>query len=147
LKLQTLKIENQYPFEFYGSLFLIYQTDQNKLVVPIQHMCEVLGMEFKIELRRIKSNEVFSNKLYMIRTQVIEDNGKAREKNLPCIAVQCLPYWVSWIDTKNVGKRKRAKIVRFQRSTLDYLWLTHCSDILPDTLITDPEPQSETKQE
>ena len=131
---QSMKIIKQYPFEFYGLIFLIYQTDQDKLVVPILHLCEVLGLNYGNQCRLVKNHEILSGHLYKIRPQVFQKNGQARERDLLCISLECLPYWLGWINVKGTSKRVHSKIAQFQREVVEALWMIHCSEILPDTL-------------
>ncbi len=138
MKLQTI-IVNQYPFEFYGATFLIYQTDQGKLVVPILNLCNVLGLNYGNQCRRAKNHEILSDRLYKIRAQILQENGRPQERDLLCISLEYLPYWLGWIDVKEVRKPAHSKIVRFQRDVIEVLWLTHCSEILPDTLVIETE--------
>ena len=132
-----MEIINQYPFEFYGSIFLIYETDQNKLVIPIRDMCDVLGLNFRSQLQRIKNHMVLSENLSTIRDPVLQKNGKARESDLVCIALECLPYLLAWIDVKGMKRSARAKIIRYKRDVITMLWTANVFEILPDTLITE----------
>ena len=141
-----MEIVHKYIFEFYGSSFLIYQTDQNKLLVPIQHMCEVLGSDFKSQYQRIKKHTVLSEYLFTVRIPVLQEiTNKFRDSDLPCVSLDGLPYLLAWIDVKGMKRSARAKIIRFQRQALQRLWAENADEILPDTLITDLDLPSTTE--
>jgi hypothetical protein len=139
---QRLKIVKQIPFEFYGLIFLLYQTDQDKLVVPIQNLCKVLGLNYGNQCRRVKNHEILSGHLYQVRPRVSPKNGPAQERDWLCLSLECLPYWLGWIDVRGTGKRAHDKIAKYQRDALEALWLKDCFEILPDTLDVREEARS-----
>jgi len=131
---QRLKIVKQYPFEFYDLIFLLYQTDQDELVVPIQNLCKVLGLNYGNQCRRVRQHEILSGHLYTVCANISPESGTARERDGLCISLDCLPYWLSWIDVRGTSKSDHGKSAKYQRDTVDALWLKHCFEILPDTL-------------
>jgi len=86
---QRLKIVKQYPFEFYDLIFLLYQTDQDELVVPIQNLCKVLGLNYGNQCRRLRQHEILSGHLYTVCTSV------SPRSHRPGSATGCALRWTA----------------------------------------------------
>ncbi len=137
-----MKIIKQYPMEFYGVRFLIYKTDERKLLVPLQHMCEILGLDFRSQLRRIKFHKVLSDNLFKIVASVQQKNGEFREQSMACITIQVMPFWLSWVDVMGIKKRLKDKVVSYQRGVVEMLWLDNLFELLPDDLIDESDEEN-----
>ena len=132
-----MKIIDQLPFEFYGSTFELYYTDERKLLLPLRNLCESLELDFSSQLRRIKDDEGLEDILYTVRAPVVQKNGAAQEREITCISLQRLPYWLGSVDTKRVKPELKEKVIRFKRQLADVAWAAFRSQILPEDMLAE----------
>lgn len=124
----------EYPFEFYGINFLLYQTGQNKLVVPIKPSCERLGLSYRSELHRLKSDDILRKALVTVEAPKKKQGGKV---NITCMVVEVFPYWLASLNLSKVNKRYQKKVAQYKNAVSDAWWSANISEILPDTLDLD----------
>jgi hypothetical protein len=127
----------QHPFEFYGIKFLLYQINQNKLVIPIQHACEKLGVSEKAEIRRLKADDILRDSLISVTAPINLEKGQIKRAKVICIVVEVFPYWLAMLNVSKINRTYRNKIAQYQMAVREAWWWANISEILPDTLNLD----------
>ena len=134
-----MKIIEQFPFEFYGSTFELYFTDQKLLLLPLRNICESLGISFSSQHRRIRDEEDEGLKevLYPLRAPVMQKDGVVQEREIICINLKKLPYWLGTIDTKRINPDIKDLVVRYKNEFADAAWAFFRSKMLPDYVLAE----------
>jgi P22_AR N-terminal domain/ORF6C domain len=132
-----MKIVDQFPFEFYGSLFELYMIDNRQLILPLRPLCEAMGMDFSAQTRRIERDEALADGLVMITAPVLRADGSAQEREVSCLALRLLPYWLGTIDSARVKPELKEKIIRFKRELATVAWAAFRSKILPSDMLAE----------
>lgn len=141
-----MKILDQLPFEFYGATFELYYTDQRLLLLPLRNLCEALGLDFSSQLRRIKNDEGLDDILFTLHAPVLQKDGVAQERDIACLNLHRLPYWLGSVDARRVAPDLKDKVIRFKRELADVAWAAFRTQILPEVMLAEFDatlPQSE----
>lgn len=48
------KVIDQFPFEFYGNYFTVALANDRKLYVPMQALCDAMGLQTHGQVRRLR---------------------------------------------------------------------------------------------
>ncbi len=130
-----MKIVDQFPFESYGSTFELYLTDKRSLILPVRPLCEAMGMDSRSQLRRIENDAAMSDGLSIVVAPVLRSDGSSQDREVACLALRLLPYWLGTIDASRVKPQLKEKIVRFKRELAAVAWAAFRSQmLLPDML-------------
>jgi hypothetical protein len=122
------------PFEFYGINFLLYQTGQNKLVVPIKPSCERLGLSYRSELYRLQSDDILRKALVIVE---VPEKNQGEKVTIASMSVEVFPYWLAMLNISKVNKRYQKKVAQYKNAVSDAWWWANIAEILPDTLNLD----------
>lgn len=132
-----MKILDQFPFEFYGSLFELYLTDQRTLLLPLRQLCEAMGLAYSSQLKRIKRDEALSDGLFSVRATVLQRGDVAQEREVSCLSLRHLPYWLGTIDAARVQPELKDKVIAFKRELVTVAWAAFRSQILPADMLAE----------
>jgi hypothetical protein len=132
------KIVDQFPFEFYGEHFPVGLGNDRKLYVPMQALCEAMGLQTHGQVRRIRENEATADALVNLNIVWSYGEGEAREREMICLRLDRLPFWMGTIQTNRIpDETKRERIVQFQRDFADIAWAAFRREILPDDMVAE----------
>ena len=132
-----MKIVDQYPFEFYGSTFELYLTDKRQLVLPLHSLCDAMELDFSAQTRRIERDEALADGLIMLTAPVLRSDGSSQEREVSCLALRLLPYWLGTIDSARVKAELKEKIIHFKRELATVAWAAFRSQILPSDMLAE----------
>lgn len=142
-----LKTMDQFPFEFYGAYFTVALANDRKLYVPMQALCEAMGLQTHGQIRRIREQGAMADALVNLTILWSYGDEPAREREMICLRLDRLPFWMGTIQTNRVADTdKRARIVQFQRDFADVAWAAFRREILPDDMVAELDaalPQAE----
>ncbi len=127
----AMKIVNQYHFEFYESIIPIYRSDRDEFFLPLRYLCNTLGLNVSTQINWIHRNTVLDDGLVRIVAPVEHKDGSVREREITCLLLQLLPYWLATLNTKRLKPQLKKKIIRFQRELIDVTWDALGPEILP----------------
>lgn len=131
----ALKIVDQFPFEFYGEHFTVGFGNDRKLYVPMQALCEAMGLQTHGQVRRIRENEATADALVNLNIVWSYGDNEAREREMICLRLDRLPFWMGTIQTNRIpDETKRERIVQFQRDFADIAWAAFRREILPEDM-------------
>jgi hypothetical protein len=129
------EIINHFPFEFYGDVFELYITDDLQPYLPVRKMCETLGLDPSGQLQRIKRDEVLDEASALLSPKGTEGWGGSRQ--LSCLQLRRLPYWLGTVDTDRVKPEHRDKVIAFKREFAEVAWAAFRSAIFPEDMLAE----------
>ena len=96
---------------------LVVSQDKEKFV-PIKPICQILGIDFSSQLKKIKEDEILSSTMVVLPTVAFDE--KTREMSV-------LPYkyifgWIFKINAKNVKTETKENVVKYQKMCYDVLF-------------------------
>lgn len=132
-----MKIIDQFPFEFYDHTFELYLTDQRQLILSLRSLCEAMGLDFSAQSRRVERDEALADGISMVVAPVMRKDGSSQEREVVCLTLRLLPYWLGTIDASRVKPELKDMIVRFKRELADVAWAAFRSQILPADMLAE----------
>lgn len=116
----SLKVVDQFPFEFYSDHFTVALASDRKLYVPMQALCHAMGLQTHGQVRRIREHEAMANALVNLNIVWSYGDEATRERDMICLRLDRLPFWMGTIQTNRIpDETKRERIVQFQRDFAD----------------------------
>jgi hypothetical protein len=138
ISMNSLKLLDQFPFEFYDSTFTAILASDRKLYVPLHDMCQSLGIQTNGQLRRIRDHEAIAPALVpLVITRAYQDED-AQSREMWCLRLDRLPYWLGTLQPSRIQDAdKRVRVVRFQLEFADVAWAAFRSQILPADMLAE----------
>lgn len=134
----TLKVIDQFPFVFYGDHFAVALASDRKLYVPIQALCDAMGLQTHGQVRRIREHEAMASALVNLNIVWSYGDEAAREREMICLRLDRLPFWMGTIQTNRIPDEiKRGRIVQFQLDFAEVAWAAFRREILPDDMLAE----------
>ena len=134
----SLKTIDQFPFEFYGDYFTVALANDRKLYVPMQALCDAMGLQTHGQIRRIRESEAMADALVNLTIVWSYGEDEAREREMVCLRLDRLPFWMGTVQTGRIpDEEKRVRIVQFQRDFADVAWAAFRREILPDDMLAE----------
>lgn len=132
----ALKPLDQFPFEFYGSHFSVYLASDRRLYVPLADLCNAMEIDTNAQAQRIRRNEAIDDALITLPLQVAYgDEGALQTRQLLCLWLNRLPYWLGTIEASRIPDAdRRRQVIRYQREFADVAWAAFRSEILPEEM-------------
>jgi len=125
-----------FPFVFYGEVFNAYLTDDRQWYLPLQDICLALGLDANGQRQRIQRDEALSDSLVNIPLETpYQDTTRTRE--VACLNIRRLPYWLGTIEASRVKEEHRKKIVLYKREFAEAAWAVFRSDMVPPDLLAE----------
>ncbi len=93
---ESMKDSNPKAVDFLGFQIECFQADDGSTYVPLKRLCEILGINYKWQMKKVKREEIFDEKVL----PYVGDDGKRRK--IFCLPVQSMYYWMFQIDPKTV---------------------------------------------
>lgn len=124
------------PFVFYGEVFTAYLADDHQWYLPLQNICEALGLDVSGQRQRIQRDEAIADQLVNIPIETPYQNT-TRTREVGCLNLRRLPYWLGTIDAGRVKEEHRKKVVLFKREFAEAAWAVFRSDIIPADMLAE----------
>jgi len=99
-----------------NQLQIIQQGDQK--LIPIKPLCQMLGIDFKSQYEKLKSDKILSST--MVLSTTVGADGKDRE--MVCLPFKYAFMWLAKIDVRNVHEDARDSLLIAQTKAYDLLW-------------------------
>lgn len=128
-----LQIIHSIPFEFYGEVFQAYLSDDRHWYIPLQDVCFALGVDTNGQRQRIQRDEAIQDRLVNIPMETAYQNT-TRVREVACLNLRALPYWLGTIDALRVKDEHRKKVILFKREFAEAAWFVFRSEIIPSEL-------------
>ncbi len=136
---EPIRILDEFPFTFYGDVFTVGLATDRKLYVPLRLVCRTLGIDYGAQRRRVLRDEAIADTLVVLRFQNYpHGEGETRPREVSCLRLDRLPYWLGTIDARRVKDKERGRaVVRFQREFADVAWAAFRTEILPEDVLAE----------
>ncbi|HKI53484.1 MAG TPA: phage antirepressor N-terminal domain-containing protein [Anaerolineales bacterium] len=132
-----MKIIDQFPFEFYDHNFELYLTDNRQLILSLRSLCEAMGLDFSAQNRRVERDEALADGISMVVAPVMRKDGSSQEREVVCLTLRLLPYWLGTVDASRVKAELKDTIIRFKRELAEVAWAAFRSQILPPDMLAE----------
>jgi outer membrane murein-binding lipoprotein Lpp len=127
--------------DFYGDTILailIRMDGETLVVVPVRPICQVLGIDWSSQRKRINRDDVLKTCVVILTTQV---PGDTQRRDHACLPLDYLHGWLFGITTSQVHEKHRERISLYRRECFRALSAVFQSDLaLPES--TNPKVES-----
>jgi hypothetical protein len=125
-----------FPFEFYGEVYVAYLASDRQFYISLNDLCRGLGVDARSQRRRIQDDEAIADKLLNLPLETPYQEG-TRTKEVACLNLRALPYWLGTIDARRVKDDIRPKVILFKRDFAETAWFVYRGEILPPEIIAE----------
>ena len=131
-----MEIVHSLPFEFYGEVFGAYLASNRNWYLPLQEVCNALGIDANGQRQRILRDEAISDRLVNIPMET-PYRDTTRIRDVACLNLRALPYWLGTIDAARIREEHRTKVILFKREFAEAAWFVFRSDIVPPEVLAE----------
>jgi len=131
-----MDIVHSVPFVFYGEVFKAYLVDNRQWYIPIQEVCNALGIDAEGQRQRILRDEAISDRLANLPLET-PYRDTIRIQEVACLNLRGLPYWLGTIDVKRVKEEHRKKVILFKREFAEAAWAVFRADMIPSEMLAE----------
>jgi len=131
-----MDIVHSVPFVFYGEVFKAYLVDNRQWYIPIQEVCNALGIDAEGQRQRILRDEAISDRLANLPLETPYRDA-IRIQEVACLNLRGLPYWLGTIDVKRVKEEHRKKVILFKREFAEAAWAVFRADMIPSEMLAE----------
>ena len=121
---------------FYGDQVTATQLlDSGSIFVPLNQLCDNLGIQRYRQVTRIRAHAVLSQGLV---TLALNTGGGSQDTQ--CLRLDLIPLWLAGVNAKRVAPAVQEKLIRYQTEAAAGLWAAFRPDILPaeETVLASP---------
>lgn len=131
-----MNIVHTLPFVFYGEVFSAYLASNRNWYLPLQDICDSLGIDVSSQRKRILRDEAISDRLVNLPLETpYQDTTRVRD--VSCLNLKALPYWMGTIDASRVKEEHRKKVILFKREFAEAAWFVFRSEIVPNEVLAE----------
>jgi hypothetical protein len=124
---------------FYDDELVAVRGADNQIYVSVSHLCRVLDIDRRSQVRRIREHAVLSEGYSLGK---VNTAGGAQTMGL--LRVDLVPLWLTGLETSRVGSNMKDKLERYQREAAKVLWEAFQEGRLTATPSLDELLQSES---
>jgi len=101
--------------DFFGYEITSVEDDDGAIYVPLKRLCEILGVDHKWQLKKVKSEEVFNGKILSVP-------GKdGRHRRTYCLPFEKLYFWLFRVDPNTVRTEIIETILEYRTESVQAL--------------------------
>jgi hypothetical protein len=116
-KLKTIETVDQKTVHFYDDELVAVRGDDRQIYVSLSHLCSVMGIDRRSQVRRIRQHVVLGEGYYL---GDVDTPGGRQQMGL--LRVDLVPMWLATLDSGRVGEDIEEKLVRYQKEAAKVLW-------------------------
>jgi P22_AR N-terminal domain len=87
---------NPKAVDFLGYEIALIEDDDGKMYVPLKRVCEILGIDYKSQVKSVKRYGIYDEKVL----PVLSENGRYRK--MPCLSVKRMRSWMRGVNHSKV---------------------------------------------
>lgn len=112
-----MDIVKQQSVEFYGDMLTAVQADDGTVYIPIRPICELMGVAWSPQRRRINRDPVLSEEMKGV-TVTVTPGGK---QEMLCLPLDYISGFLFGINAERVKPELRERVIRYQRECFKVL--------------------------
>lgn len=112
-----MDIVKQQSVEFYGDMLTAVQADDGTVYIPIRPICELIGVAWSPQRRRINRDPVLSEEMKGV-TVTVTPGGK---QEMLCLPLDYISGFLFGINAERVKPELRERVIRYQRECFKVL--------------------------
>lgn len=116
-KSRTIETVEQKTVLFYDDELIAVRGDDRQVYVSLAHLCDVLGIDRRSQVRRIRQDVVLGEGYHL---GGVETAGGRQQMGL--LRVDLVPMWLAKLQTSRVSDEIEEKLVRYQKEAAKVLW-------------------------
>jgi hypothetical protein len=117
----------QKTVQFYGDeLIAIQHVPSGMIYVPLNRMCDNLGIGRNRQLQRVRDHPVLGRGCVTLEIMTV---GGPHETQ--CLRLDLIPLWLAGVNANRVAAEVRDKLVQYQAEAASVLWAAFRPDVLP----------------
>jgi hypothetical protein len=141
-----LEIVHSAPFTFYGQVFRAYLAGNRQWYIPINEVCDALGIDPRSQRKRIQRDEAISDRLVNLPMETpYRDTTRVQE--VSCLNLRALPYWLGTIDASRVKEAHQPKVILFKREFAEAAWFVFRSDMIPPEVLAEMDSYASPQEQ
>ena len=114
----SLTVVEQKTVHFYGDEIVAVQATDGTVYVPIRPICDVLGVQWAAQSKRIKRDDILSE----VATSVsIMDTQHGQHRNMTCLPLEYLNGWIFGLKLSKTKPAVRESLKRYKRECYQVL--------------------------
>ena len=110
----SLTVIEQKQVEFYGDEIIAVRVDDSAVYVPIRPICELLGVDWAGQRRRINRDAVLAEEMRSVDVTSTEGTRVATRK-MSCLPLDFVSGFLFGINAARVKPELKERVVRYQR--------------------------------
>jgi len=111
---KNLTIVEQKEVEFYGDVLVAVRTDNDNVYVPVRPICDLLGVQWSAQSKRIKRDPVLSQESVSVSIMDTQ-GGQPQHRAMVCLPLDFLSGFLFGINASRVKIELRETVTRYQR--------------------------------
>ncbi len=115
---------------FYDDKIIVVQVEDGTVYVPLRPICDLLGIQWSAQRRRINRDEILLEVVRMLSVSVT-DTLRTREREMLCLPLDFVNGFLFGINAQRVNPEIKSRLLRYQRE---------CYRVLADAFISTPNP-------
>lgn len=134
---QHVEIVEERWVEFYGDTILaamVRVAGKPTIIVPVRPVCEVLGLAWSPQRRRILRDDVLSSTV----TEMVTVAQDGKQRKMLALPLEYLHGWLFGVSTSQVKEEHREKITLYRRDCFQVLSAAFSSGLLLPDRDSDP---------
>lgn len=116
-KSRTIETVEQKTVLFYDDELVAVRGDDRQVYVSLSHMCDVIGIDRRSQVRRIRQHVVLGEGYHLGNV----DTAGGRQR-MGLLRVDLVPMWLATLETSRVSADIEEKLVRYQKEAAKVLW-------------------------
>lgn len=111
---------------FYDDEIVAVQVEDGTVYIPLRPICDLLGIQWSAQRRRINRDEILSEIVRTLSVSVT-DTLRTREREMLCLPLDFVNGFLFGINAQRVNPEVKSKLLRYQRE---------CYRVLADAFIS-----------
>lgn len=109
-----LIVVEQKQVAFYGDEVLAVRTEDGSVLIPVRPICDLLGVDWSAQRRRINRDPVLSEELKNI-TVTVSDSYRTVNREVLSLPLDYISGFLFGIDANRVKPELKERLIRYQR--------------------------------
>jgi hypothetical protein len=116
---------------FYDDKIIAVQVEDGTVYVPLRPICDLLGIQWSAQRRRINRDEILSEVTRIVSVSVT-DTLRTRDREMLCLPLDFVNGFLFGINAQRVNPEVKSKLLRYQRECYQVLADAFVNRIVPD---------------